>query len=81
LYLIKTGQGNTIQGQLSPTVLNSQVVQSSFTANKSYFLSQAFPELGDIVVQRLAMIFVEINYSKLLANNLPKPNCRGVADS
>jgi hypothetical protein len=44
VYLIKTGQGNTIQGQLSPTVLNSQAVQRSFTTNNSYFLSQAFPE-------------------------------------
>jgi hypothetical protein len=44
VYLEKTGQGNTIEGQLSPTVLNSQAVASSFTANNSYFLSQAFPE-------------------------------------
>jgi len=44
VYLMKTGQGNTIQGQLSATVLNSQAVQSSFTSNGSYFLSQAFPE-------------------------------------
>ena len=44
VYLIKTGKGNTIQGQVSPTVLNSQAVQSSFTTNNSYLLSQAFPE-------------------------------------
>ncbi len=44
VHLIQTGQGNTIEGQLSPTVLNSQAVQSSFAANNSYFLSQAFPE-------------------------------------
>jgi hypothetical protein len=44
VYLIKTGKGNTIEGQLSPSVLNSQAVQSSFTTNNSYFLSQAFPE-------------------------------------
>jgi hypothetical protein len=44
VHLIKTGQGNTIQGQLGPTALNSQAVQSSFTTNNSYFLSQAFPE-------------------------------------
>lgn len=44
VYLNKTGQGNTIQGQLSPTVLNSQAVQTSFSTNSSYFLSQAFPE-------------------------------------
>lgn len=42
--LIKTGKGNTIGGELSPVVLASQAVQSSFAANKSYFLSQAFPE-------------------------------------
>ena len=44
VYLIKTNQGNTIDGQLSPTVLNSQAVQAAFTTNNSYFLSQAFPE-------------------------------------
>jgi hypothetical protein len=44
VHLMKTGQGNTIEAQLSPTVLNSQAVQSSFAANHSYFLSQAFPE-------------------------------------
>ncbi len=44
VHLAKTGQGNTIEGQLSDTVLNSQAVQSSFAANTSYFLSQAFPE-------------------------------------
>ena len=44
VHLQNTGQGNTIQGQLSPTVLNSQAVQTAFTTNNSYFLSQAFPE-------------------------------------
>jgi len=44
VYLIKTGQGGSIEGQVSPTVLNSQAVQSAFTTNASYFLSQAFPE-------------------------------------
>jgi len=44
VYLEKTGKGDTIKGQLSPTVLNSQAVQNAFTANNSYFLSQAFPE-------------------------------------
>ncbi len=44
VYLIKTGQGGTIQGHPSSTVLNSQAVQSSFTTNNSYFLPQAFPE-------------------------------------
>jgi len=43
IHLTKTGQGGT-QGQVSNTVLNSQAVQNSFTANNSYFLSQAFPE-------------------------------------
>lgn len=42
--LIKTGKGNTIQGQVSQTVLNSQALQSSFANNQSFFLSQAFPE-------------------------------------
>jgi hypothetical protein len=42
---MKTGQGGSIQGHVSDTVLNSQAVQSSFAANNgSYFLSQAFPE-------------------------------------
>ncbi|MGB8907784.1 MAG: vanadium-dependent haloperoxidase [Candidatus Cybelea sp.] len=44
VYLLKTGQGGTIEGHVSNTVLNSQAVQSSFAANNSYFLSQAFPE-------------------------------------
>lgn len=44
VYLMKTGQGGTIEGHVSDTVLNSQAVQSSFTANNSYLLSQAFPE-------------------------------------
>ena len=29
---------------MSNTVLNSQAVETSFQANNSYFLSQAFPE-------------------------------------
>jgi hypothetical protein len=44
VYLQKTGKGGTIDGHVSNTVLNSQAVKSSFTANNSYFLSQAFPE-------------------------------------
>jgi hypothetical protein len=44
VYLQKTGQGNTIEGNVSNTVLNSQAVATSFTTNNSYFLSQAFPE-------------------------------------
>ena len=44
VHLMKTGQGGSIEGHVSNTVLNSQAVQSSFAANNSYFLSQAFPE-------------------------------------
>jgi len=45
VHLIKTGKGNTIDGNLSPVVLNSQAVEQSFaTNNGSYFLTQAFPE-------------------------------------
>ena len=44
VHLAKTGLGGTIQGHVSNTVLNSQAVQSSFSVNNSYFLSQAFPE-------------------------------------
>ena len=45
VYLVKTGQGNKIDGQLSPVVLNSQAIERSFTTNhSSYFLAQAFPE-------------------------------------
>jgi hypothetical protein len=44
VHLIKTGQGNTVQGHPNAAVLNSQAVQASFTSNNSYFLSQAFPE-------------------------------------
>ena len=33
-----------VEGAVSPTVLNSKAVQTSFTTNNSYFLSQAFPE-------------------------------------
>jgi len=44
VYLIKTGQGNTVQGTLSSVVLNSKAVQTSFSKYNSYLLSQAFPE-------------------------------------
>jgi len=44
VYLQKTGQGGTVEGHVSDTVLNSQAVQASFKANNSYFLPQAFPE-------------------------------------
>jgi hypothetical protein len=43
VYLINIGEGNMIQGHVSPTVLHSQAVQTSFATNNSYFLSQAFP--------------------------------------
>jgi hypothetical protein len=45
VHLQKTGQGGSIEAQLSNTVLNSQAVAASYAANgNSYFLSQAFPE-------------------------------------
>ncbi len=44
VHLQKTGQGDTIRGHVSGTVLTSQAVQACFDANNSYFLSQAFPE-------------------------------------
>jgi hypothetical protein len=44
VHLMKTGQAASILGHVSNTVLSSQAVQSSFAANNSYFLSQAFPE-------------------------------------
>ncbi len=44
VYLSKTPGAGAVEGKLSPTVLNSQAVQTNFTANGSYFLSQAFPE-------------------------------------
>ena len=45
-YLQKTGQGASIQGHVSDTVLESQALQASYAAsgNTSYLLSQAFPE-------------------------------------
>ena len=44
VHLIKTGQGNTIQGSPNSNVLNSQAVQSSFNKYGSYLLAQTFPE-------------------------------------
>src|ERR1019366_7834049 len=45
VFLQKTGAGaEAAQAKVSNTVLNSKAVQASFTANNSYFLSQAFPE-------------------------------------
>jgi hypothetical protein len=44
VQLIKTGQGNSIDGSLNKNVLNSEAVESSFKKYGSYLLSQAFPE-------------------------------------
>jgi hypothetical protein len=45
VHLLGTGQGGTIQGHVSNTVVNSHAVQASVAANSgSFFLSQAFPE-------------------------------------
>jgi len=44
LHLIKTGQGNSVDGSLNKNVLNSGAVASSFKKFGTYLLSQAFPE-------------------------------------
>ncbi len=44
VHLARTGRGNTIQGKLSDTVVNSSAVQASFDRYGTYLLSQAFPE-------------------------------------
>ena len=44
VYLQKTGQGGSVLGHVSDTVLDSKAVQKCFATNDSYFLSQAFPE-------------------------------------
>lgn len=44
VHLLKTGQGGTINGHVSNTVLISQAVAACYAANNSYLLSQAFPE-------------------------------------
>jgi hypothetical protein len=44
VYLQKTGQGGKVQAQVSDTVLKSDAVKASYSANNSYLLSQAFPE-------------------------------------
>jgi hypothetical protein len=44
VYLAHTGQGGSVKGLPSETVLKSQAVLASFKQNNSYFLSQAFPE-------------------------------------
>jgi hypothetical protein len=44
VHLIKTAQGNRIDGRLNKNVLDSEAVESSFKKYGSYLLSQAFPE-------------------------------------
>lgn len=44
LYLQKTGKGGSIETELHNAVLNSHAVEACFAKNKSYLLSQAFPE-------------------------------------
>ncbi len=44
VYLNSTGQGNSVQGKLSSTVIKSRAVKANFKTNGTYFLPQAFPE-------------------------------------
>jgi hypothetical protein len=44
VHLDRTGAGHTLDGKISRTALHSRAVETSFKANGSYFLSQAFPE-------------------------------------
>jgi hypothetical protein len=44
VHLSKTPSAGSVDGKLNPTVLNSKAVETSVATNKSYFLSQAFPE-------------------------------------
>jgi hypothetical protein len=44
VHLLKNNRGGSIQGHVSPTVLNSDALTRSVAANNSHFLSQAFPE-------------------------------------
>jgi len=45
VHLSKVPSDGSVDGHLSPTVLHSKAVETSYTTNhKSYFLSQAFPE-------------------------------------
>jgi hypothetical protein len=44
VHLMKTGQGNTVQGHVDKIVLNSTALQQSQLKYGSYLLSQAFPE-------------------------------------
>ena len=39
VHFAKTGQGNTVEGLPSNTVLNSQAVSQALAQNNSYFLS------------------------------------------
>jgi len=43
-HLIASGQGNAVNAKLNDNVLNSKALQSSFSKNGSYLLSQTFPE-------------------------------------
>jgi hypothetical protein len=44
VHLIRTGQGNGIDGSVNENVLNSEAVESSFNKYGTYLLAQAFPE-------------------------------------
>jgi hypothetical protein len=44
VYLMQTGSGGTIEGNVSNTVIGSKALAASFAKNNSWLLSQAFPE-------------------------------------
>jgi hypothetical protein len=44
VHLIKTGQGNSIDGSMNKNILHSEALETSFKKYGSYLLSQAFPE-------------------------------------
>ena len=44
VYLQKTGQGGTVEGHVSDTVLNSQCGAGQLQSEQQLFLPQAFPE-------------------------------------
>ena len=44
VHLNRTQGYGSVEGKLHPSVLHSNAVETSFKTNKSYFLSQAFPE-------------------------------------
>jgi len=91
VHLQKTGQGGSILGQVSDTVLNSQAVQTSHAANNSFFLSQAFPEgspthpaypTGHGTVAGACVTVLKFFYDgafKLPATNLLMPSSDGTA--